>query len=69
MVQSTYATKNRSEDGADNEGLAGVAPEFTAYLDAMVAERRAAADPPDDFVTRLLGTEVDGQRLTDLELA
>jgi len=68
VVQSTYATKNRREDGDDNEGLAGVAPEFTEYLDRMIAERRAAADPPDDFVARLIDTEVDGQRLTDLEM-
>ena len=68
VVQSTYATKNKREDGVDGEGLAGVAPEFTAYLDGMIAERRDAADPPDDFVTRLLHTEVDGQRLTDLEM-
>ena len=45
-----------------------MAPEFVAYLDRMIAERRAASHPPDDFVTRLLGTEVDGQRLTDLEM-
>ena len=68
VVQSTYATKNRREDGAPGEGLAGVAPAFTDYLDTMIAERRAAADPPDDFVTRLLHTEVDGQALTDLEM-
>lgn len=68
VVQSTYATKNRREDGEPGEGLAGVAPEFTAYLDTMIAERRAAGDPPDDFVTRLLHTEVDGQALTDLEM-
>lgn len=68
VVQSTYATKNRREDGEDNEGLAGVAPEFVEYLDRMMTERRNAAHPPDDFVTRLLGTEVDGQRLTDLEM-
>src|SRR5436190_18588525 len=68
VVQSTYATKNRREDGDDNEGLAGVVPEFTAYLDKMIAERKAAADPPDDFITRLVHTEVDGQRLTDLEM-
>lgn len=68
VVQSTYATKNRREDGEENEGLAGVAPDFVAYIDAMIAERRAAPDPPDDFVTRLLDTEVDGQRLTDLEM-
>ena len=66
VVQSPYATKNAGEDGA--EGLAGVCPEFTEYLDAMIAERKAAAIPPDDFVTRLLATEVDGQRLTDREM-
>lgn len=68
VVQSTYATKNRRDDGIDGEGLAGVAPEFTDYLDRMITERRRATHPPDDFVTRLLRTEVDGQRLTDLEL-
>jgi cytochrome P450 len=68
VVQSTYATKNRRVDGDDGEGLAGVAPEFTAYLDAMIAERSSMADPPDDFVTRLVNTEVDGERLTMLEL-
>jgi cytochrome P450 len=68
VVQSSYATKNRREDGVDGEGLAGVAPDFTAYLDAMIAERKAAADPPDDFVTRLINTSVDGERLTDLEM-
>ncbi|HEX5614238.1 MAG TPA: cytochrome P450, partial [Acidimicrobiia bacterium] len=68
VVQSSYATLNRRADGEEGEGLAGVAPEFTAYLDAMIAERKAAADPPDDFVTRLINTSVDGQRLTDLEM-
>jgi cytochrome P450 len=68
VVQSTYATKNRRDDGAEGEGLAGVAPEFTDYLDAMIAERKASANPPDDFVTRLINTTVDGARLTDLEM-
>jgi cytochrome P450 len=68
VVQSAYATKNRREDGAEGEGLAGVAPEFTAYLDTMIAERKAAPAPPDDFVTRLINTSVDGERLTDLEM-
>jgi cytochrome P450 len=68
IVQSTYATKNRRADGEDGEGLAGVVPEFTAYLDAMIAERKGMAEPPDDFVTRLVNIEVDGDRLTDLEL-
>jgi len=68
VVQSTYPTKNRREDGEDGEGLAGTAPEFVAYIDAMIAERKAAPDPPDDFVTRLLHTEVAGRRLSDLEM-
>jgi len=68
VVQSTYPTKNRREDGEDGEGLAGTAPEFVAYIDGMIEARRGSADPPDDFVTRLLHTEVDGYRLTDLEM-
>jgi cytochrome P450 len=68
VVQSTYATKNRGAGGEDGEGLAGVVPEFTAYLDAMIADRKTMTDPPDDFVTRLVNTEVDGERLTALEL-
>ncbi len=68
VVQSSYATLNRREGGAEGEGLAGVAPDFAAYIDAMIAERKASPDPPDDFVTRLLNTTVDGQRLTDLEM-
>ncbi|HSO97019.1 MAG TPA: cytochrome P450 [Acidimicrobiia bacterium] len=68
VVQSDYATKNRRADGVDGEGLAGVAPDFAAYLDTMIAERAASDDPPDDFVTRLIHTRVDGERLTELEM-
>jgi cytochrome P450 len=42
--------------------------DFTAYLKAFIADRRAAAAPPDDLVARLLQAEVDGQRLTDAEV-
>lgn len=68
VVQSTYATKNRREGGEDGEGLAGTAPEFIAYIDAMIASRKGSPDPPDDFVTRLIHTEIDGRALTDLEM-
>jgi cytochrome P450 len=68
VVQSAYATKNRREDGPEGEGLAGVAPDFAAYLDTMIAERKNSVDPPDDFVTRLIHTSVDGECLTDLEM-
>ncbi len=37
-----------------------------AYLDALVAERKA--EPRDDFIGLLLQAEVDGQRLTDTEV-
>jgi cytochrome P450 len=65
VVQGDYPTKNRTERG---EGFAGAHPEFTAYVDRQIAERRAAADPPDDFVTRLIRTEVDGDSLSDTEI-
>jgi cytochrome P450 len=65
VVQGTYPTLNRNARG---EGLAGAHPEFAAYIDGLIAARRAAADPPDDFITRLITTEVDGQRLTDVEM-
>ena len=62
VVQGTYPTKNRNERG---EGLAGAHPEFVAYVDALIADRRI--HPTDDFITRLVTTEVDGRRLTDIE--
>jgi cytochrome P450 len=65
VVQGTYPTLNRNERGV---GLAGAHPEFAAYIDGLIAARRHASDPPDDFVTRLMNTEVNGQRLTDVEM-
>ncbi len=62
VVRGSWPTLNRNERG---EGLAGAHPEFTAYVDDLIRARRA--DPRDDFVTRLLQTEVDGRRLTDVE--
>ena len=37
-----------------------------AYIDALIAERKA--EPRNDFIGMLLESEVDGQRLSDLEL-
>ncbi|MFK7896300.1 MAG: cytochrome P450 [Myxococcota bacterium] len=65
VVQGDYPRLNRNHRG---EGLAGAHPEFAAYIDAMIQDRRESASPPDDFVTRLLSTEVDGNRLTMIEL-
>ncbi len=65
VVQGDYPRFNRNARG---EGLAGAHPEFAGYVDAMIAARRANQNPPDDFTTRLMKTEVDGIRLTDLEI-
>jgi cytochrome P450 len=65
VVRSDYATKNRTDRG---EGIAGGHPEFAAYIDNQIAARMAAADPPDDFITRLLRTSVDGHHLSPTEI-
>ncbi len=65
VVEGTYATKNRTDRG---EGLTGGHPEFAAYLDARIAECRGALDPPDCLLTKLVNTEIDGHRLTDVEV-
>ena len=65
VVQGDYPRFNRGPRG---EGLAGAHPEFVAYVDRMIAERKADSDPPDDFTTRLLQTKVDGITLSDVEL-
>lgn len=48
----------------DEQSRAG--KEFQDYLDALVAERKEKRR--DDFISLLLDTEVDGHRLTDLEI-
>lgn len=65
VVEGTYPTKYRNERG---EGLHGAHPEFAGYVDGIIAARRADPDRPDDLVTRLLYTEVDGKYLSDLEV-
>jgi cholest-4-en-3-one 26-monooxygenase len=62
VVQGTWPATNRNERGV---GLPGAHPEFTAYVDGLIADRRA--EPRDDFISRLLQTEVDGRALTDVE--
>ena len=65
VVQSDYPRLNRTERG---DGLAGGHPEFAAYVDRLIEEHRVADPAPDDFITRLLQTEVDGVRLNSVEL-
>ena len=43
--------------------------DFLAYLEGLVADRRAnPGDPARDVLTRLIGTEADGERLSHAEL-
>ena len=65
VATSRWISENRNERG---EGLEGAHPEFAAYIDRLAAERRSAVDPPDDLVTRLALTEIDGDRMSDVEI-
>ena len=38
------------------------------YLLDRIVERRAASDPGDDFIGTLVATEIDGERLSDLDI-
>ena len=50
----------------DKDDQAEAVRDAEAYIDALIAERRQ--EPRDDFMGMLLEAEVDGQRLTDLEV-
>ena len=65
IVSGTYPALHRNERG---EGLAGAHPEFAGYIDALIAARAANPDPPDDLVTRLMDADIDGRRLSAVEV-
>lgn len=65
VVQGTYVNLNRTERG---EGFGGGHPEFATYIDDLIAERTRTGDREDDMVTRLIYTEIDGLRLTPIEV-
>ena len=65
IVSGTYPALHRNERG---EGLAGAHPEFAGYIDDLIAARAASADPPDDLVTRLMDADIDGRRLSPVEV-
>jgi cytochrome P450 len=65
IVSGTYPALHRNERG---EGLAGAHPEFAGYIDALIAARAASGDPPDDLVTRLMDADIDGRRLSPVEV-
>jgi len=65
VCSGEWVTHNRTARG---EGLHGGHPEFAAYIDAAVAARRRAADPPDDLMTHMVRTESQGERMSDTEI-
>ncbi len=52
-----------TESGASRP-LGDLHPEFAAYVDAQIEERRNRDDASVDFITRILVTDVDGERLS-----
>jgi len=51
LLHSDWPAYNRTERG---EGLVGAFPEYAAYIDRHVDERRDSSDPPDDLITGLI---------------
>ncbi|HEY8123581.1 MAG TPA: cytochrome P450 [Myxococcota bacterium] len=65
LLHSDWPQWNRTDRGA---GLGGAFPEFAAFLDEQIALRRSAAQPPDDLITRMTRAEVEGKRLSSLQI-
>ena len=65
LLHSDWPQWNKTERG---EGLGGAFPEFAQFLDEQIARRRGAANPPDDMLTRMTRAEVQGERLSSLQI-
>jgi cytochrome P450 len=64
LIESGFPGTHRNRDGV--EGFLEGFPDFAAYIDARIEERRKS--PRDDVTTKLLELEVDGERLTPRQL-
>jgi cytochrome P450 len=49
-----------------HSGIGAVHPEFTRYVEALIADRKNESEPPDDVITRLLHADLDGEPLSDI---
>jgi cytochrome P450 len=56
--------QRQGEQDQAYEPIAKLHPEFTAYLEDRITERVESDDPPNDMITRLLQTEIEGERLS-----
>jgi len=48
----------------EHTGMAGAHPEFAEYVDRLIAARLGSASPSDDVISRLLFTEIEGEKLS-----
>jgi cytochrome P450 len=65
IADHEFITTNRNARGV---GLKAAHPDFADYIDEQVALRRSMENPPDDFVTRAMNAEEDGDRLNQTEI-
>ena len=56
----------RMFDVSDPVAGAAASRELVAYIDGLIAERRAA--PTGDFISTLIAAEIDGERLDDNQI-
>ena len=56
--------ERQGQSDAVHTGMAGAHPEFAAYVDGLIATRLASAAPPADLISRLLFTEIEGEKLS-----
>ena len=54
----------RISESDENAPLGDLHPEFAAYVDAQLSLRIGRDDAPEDLLTRMLATEVEGERLS-----
>ncbi|MCH2170806.1 cytochrome P450 [Myxococcota bacterium] len=58
------ARQGQDDASSSNRSLGEIHPEFAEYLDDRISERLEAEIPSEDVITRLLLTDVDGERLS-----
>jgi len=56
--------ERQGQSDAVHTGMAGAHPEFADYVDALIAARLTSAAPPNDVISRLLFTEIEGEKLS-----
>lgn len=54
----------RISEGSESRPLGDLHPEFARYVDEQIELRRGRDDAPEDLITRMLVTEVDGETLS-----